>query len=182
MFGWLVSVLIVLLLAGCHASYPGKANLLMKVPQVTTANAVEQSKAHIALALLMIEQKNYSRAKDELFAAKALSPKLPRLAYSFGYYYEQVGELTMAKRYYQQALKLAPDSPYVQNSYGAFLCRTGKPKQAIRYFLSAIRYPSFDEVALAYRNAGLCAEKSGNVALAKYYFNKARQHQTGASS
>ncbi len=98
---------------------------------------------------------------------------MPESWYSMAFFQEVTGNQELAKEYYSKAIALAPHRGDVQNNYGTFLCRSGDYQGAIQHFLSATQDPEYLENASAYENAGLCAQKIPNQALAVTYFNKA---------
>ncbi|MDP3560125.1 MAG: type IV pilus biogenesis/stability protein PilW, partial [Legionellaceae bacterium] len=72
-----------------------------------------------------------------------------------------------------KALQLAPESGAHLNNYGTFLCRTGKYQEADAFFVKATQDVHYVNTALAYENAGLCAENFGDKIKSAAYFEKA---------
>jgi type IV pilus assembly protein PilF len=79
----------------------------------------------------------------------------------------------IADENFRRALSLAGGDPEINNNYGWFLCQTGREKDSIRYFLSAIKNPLYQTPEKSYTNAGICALKIDDLAMAEDYLQMA---------
>lgn len=162
-----IAILLMLffLLAACSS---------MKTPDDDKAEKkLNAAKINTQLGIAYLEKKDVHRAKQKFLLALDEAPNLPEAWYSMGFFLESTGDKEKAKDYYLKAIKLAPNRGDTQNNYGTFLCRSGDYQGAIQYFLLAVKDPDYLETASAYENAGLCAMKIPNKALAIKYFSMA---------
>jgi len=83
-----------------------------------------------------------------------------------------LGETGDAESSFQRALSLAGNDPEINNNYGYFLCQTGRVRQSLQYFLTAIKNPLYPTPERAYLNAGQCAARMGDDALALQYVER----------
>ena len=73
-------------------------------------------------------------AKFNLEKALEFNPKRADVNYSLGYYYQMVGEMEIAEKYYLEAIDLEPENPDTLNNYGTFLCNVGQLDKSAVYF------------------------------------------------
>lgn len=125
------------------------------------------------LGLAYLQRHDIQRAKQKLLMALDQDPALPEPWYAMAYLLQITGNNEQANKYYLKAIELAPGRGDTSNNYGTFLCRTGKYDDAIKQFIIATKDPKYLNTASAYENAGLCALKIPNNALAMQYFNRA---------
>ena len=147
-------------------------------PTEFTENVAETAQAaeintQLSLAYLT-QQHDVVRAKQKLLLAQRQAARNPAVWYVTGYFLETTGETAAAERAYLHAIKLAPRQGASHNNYGAFLCRHGNYTQAVQQFLLAINDPDYLAVASAYENAGQCALKIPDQALANKFFHLAK--------
>lgn len=135
-------------------------------------NWTEAAEKRLSLGLQYLEQGNTARAKANLDKALKYKPDLPEVQYGMGYYYQRVNEPGLAEERYKRAISLAPRNGKALNIYGAFLCEQGRYKDAEEYFMQAVKAPDYNQQAGTLENAGLCALKAGDKALAESHFNK----------
>lgn len=134
------------------------------------------AKYNVELGLGYLQRGDMARAKHKLLLAEAEAPKDPMVLDALGYFYERAGEPKRAETYFLQAVKLAPHRGAIQNNYGTFLCRQGQYHASLEHFTAAATDPHYLHPALAYVNAGQCALKIPNRALAEHYFKRALAH------
>lgn len=87
--------------------------------------------------------------------------------------YERIGELDKAGAQYRRALDLEPKDGSANNNYGAFLCKKGEHKKSLAYFHKALADPFYQTPDRAWSNAGICAMKIPDDAMAIADFRKA---------
>lgn len=144
--------------------------------QPTKPVSAENSQAaelNAKLSLAYMDLHDLARAKQKILLAEREAPHDPLIWYTQGFYQEQTGEMDQAEKSYLHAINLAPNNGGMHNNYGAFLCRQGRYRQAIQQFLIAVRDPSYLHVANTYENAGSCALKIPDMAMAKKFFQQA---------
>lgn len=134
---------------------------------------IATAKINVQLGMAYLERHDAQRAKQKFLLALSEAPTLPEAWYSMAYYLEVTGNKASAKEHYLKAISFAPKRGDVQNNYGTFLCRNGDYQNSIKHFLLAVKDTQYIDTADAYENAGLCALKIPNNALAKQYFEQA---------
>lgn len=158
-------ILMMCLLSACGA--------IKKTPTVEEQKDIKIAEINIQLGIGYLDAGNIQRAKQKLLYALLKAPKLPEAWYTMAYFQEVTGNQAEAKIDYLKAIELAPKRGDTQNNYGTFLCRIGNYTEAIQHFMAATQDPRYLETAGAYENAGLCALKIPDRALAKHYFSLA---------
>lgn len=165
-----------LVLAGLLAACAGTPG-----PQADLTTASDQTSEHkraeirLQLAAGYYEQGQYTVALDEVKKAIVSYPDYPE-AYSVrGLIYMALGEMQLADGSFQQAMKLAPNNPETNNNYGYFLCQRGQVAESFRYFDAALAVRSYSSPGKALNNAGACALKVKDTALAEKYLLAALQ-------
>lgn len=78
-----------------------------------------------------------------------------------------------AEKAFQKALRLDRDNPDIHNNYGWFLCARGNASKGIEWLTKAYTNPLYTTPEKALYNAGKCARKGGDTAMATEYFSKA---------
>lgn len=167
-------VLLMMLLAGC-AGQPSMED----AAQGANFNPLDAAKTRISLGLTYLKNGNYTQAKFNLDKALQYAPRLADAHYSMAYYYQMVGEMTLADQAYRDAMSLEPKNPDILNSYGAFLCQQGQYEKAKQYFLDAIATQNYIRTAESYENLALCSQSQGQLADAQHYLRMALNHQPG---
>ena len=171
-FKVLMAVAVFLLLISCQSA----GYLLSGSSSEYGESLSKQQKAadmNVQLGIAYLQQGYTVRAKSKLLLALRQAPHWPPALDAMAYYLEMTGDNALAQQYYKKALYFAPQEGRSQNNYGAYLCRTGQYSRAIDHFIKAVQDPNYIETAEAYENAGLCALKIPNNALAEQYFLKA---------
>lgn len=133
--------------------------------------AAAETNAKLGLAYL--QNGLYAMSKQRLLSAIKEDPEIAASWYSMAYYLEKTGKISSADEYYRKAIEVDPHSGSAINNYGTFLCRNGRYQAAIQAFLKAASEPAYLQSASAYENAGICALKIPNNALAMKYFHQA---------
>lgn len=158
----LLIMLLTIFLSACQTEAPS-----------TSAYNPKASAYNMQLGLGYLKQGNRQRAKQKLLTAVAQAPNSPYANEALAYYFEKTQEINQAEYYYQKAIQLAPKTGAILNNYGTFLCRQKQYQEAFNYFLKAVSDPEYLNTALAYENAGICAEAAHDSSAAKAYFKKA---------
>ena len=158
----LTAYLVLLWLVGCTTT--------TQKSEFQRSQAVE---ARLKLALAYLEQNDFPKAKQNI--DKALShDQQDYLPHSvLAYYYQQIGENSLAEETYQAAIKMSKTqsqdqspSPDVLNNYGTFLCRQGKFELAYPLFEQALMSKaSYYNQADTLENMAICANQQKNAKL-----------------
>ncbi|MES2016437.1 MAG: type IV pilus biogenesis/stability protein PilW [Pseudomonadota bacterium] len=164
-------------LAACSTPSGGQASnaagLQGSTTELKTASdqTSDEKRAAIRLQLAIgyFQERNYDVALDEV--KKALAAKSDYAdAYSVrALIYTSMGEMALAEENYQRAMNLEPRNPELANNYGSFLCQIDRGALAMPYFEAALKNPMYQSPVKAMVNAGSCALKMKNYALAERY-------------
>ncbi|MBU2869781.1 type IV pilus biogenesis/stability protein PilW [Colwellia sp. E2M01] len=168
----LLTVVSISVLTGCVTQSFENNEPIIK----TQANRDEMAATRISLGLGYLKMGDMPQAKLNLEKAKAFSPKLVQVYTAFAHYYETVGEVTLAKKSFEEALVLDADSADTLNNYGVFLCRQGQVEEAEVQFLKAIAVPSYLMVSQSYENLSSCYLQNDDFVKAELYLTKAIYH------
>ena len=168
-------LLMITVLSGCvqKATYN---NTGKPAPVAEKVDNIDAAKTRIALGLQYLKVGQMSNAKFNLEKAKTFAPNLSNVHTAFAYYYQQVGENTLAEDAYKKALKLDSNDADALNNYGTFLCKMKRFDEAEKTLLKAINVPSYLQVAQSYENAALCALENKQYEKAKQYFDQSLSH------
>ncbi len=160
--GCMASIL-VLSLAGCVTTTTSSTPQSQASPRLA-------ARYNTRLAVIYMQEGRMDLAQHKLAQALREAPEMPMVHNALALYYEQTGRSDLADRQYRMSLNRDANNPDTQNNYGAFLCRRGKYRESIRYFLKASNNLNYSTPDKALANAGLCALKIPDKALAKKYF------------
>ncbi|MGR5192723.1 type IV pilus biogenesis/stability protein PilW [Vibrio rotiferianus] len=163
-----LSICAMVMLHGCVTVNEGEPT-----PKV---DPIAMAESRIALGLGYLENGNMIRAHDNLQQALSHAPQYYRTQLSMAHYYETVGEIDKAESMYKRSLRQHTKNGNVLNNYGTFLCKKGEYKQADKMFTRAIEQPYYYLIPASYENAAFCALKSQHPERAKYYFERAIDH------
>jgi len=95
----------------------------------------------------------------------------------YGMLYMDFAEDKLSEENFRRAIELDRNDSNAHNNYGWFLCTRGRYDEGLAQFSAAIRNPLYTQPELAMTNAGLCAEKKGDIALAEANLGKALKLQ-----
>ena len=153
--------IVAMLVAGCASS--GES----------AEHAQSVAKIHTQLAATYFERTQYAVALQEIAVAlQAQSNYAP--AYSVrGLIRMALHEDEQAEEDFHKSLRIEPENSENHNNYGWFLCQIGREKEAIPQFLEALKNPLYQTPEIAYANAGVCARKTGDLATAEKYLQRA---------
>lgn len=155
----------VLLLAGCvqDGGQPGEAPV----------NREAQAQAHTELGLGYYELRKYQFAIEELnVALDAVANYIPALN-GLALVYMGMEDDPKAESYFKRALRQDKRSPVTLNNYGQFLCARSRPQEGLQQLLAAASDPLYDTQDIAFKNAGQCARRAGDLNKAEEYFRQA---------
>ena len=132
-----------------------------------------RARIHTELAVGYFELGSMAIALEEVNEALRSDPTYGPAFNLAGLIYAELKEDRRAQENFQQALRINPLDSDANNNYGRFLCDRKREGEAIKYFLSALRNPFYQTPDRSYVNAGLCSRRSGDMAAAEDYFEKA---------
>lgn len=137
----------------------------------------ERAKAFTDLAGAYYTRTQYKTALDELRKAITADSRYGPAYNIYGMIYMDLGEDKLAEDNFRRAIELDSKDSDAHNNYGWFLCTRGRYDEGLAQFSAAIRNPLYTQPELAMTNAGLCAEKKGDIALAEANLAKALKLQ-----
>jgi type IV pilus assembly protein PilF len=170
----LLSVVLSALLGGC-AGGPGNSGKAELQTASDRTAAQKRAAIRVELATGYYEQGQYEAALDNIKLALQAEPDHADAVSVRALIYMAMGELGLAEDNFQRALRLAPGNADVSNNYGSFLCQNGRLAQSFAHFDAALANPAYQSPANALNNAGSCALKMHDNALAERYLLKALQ-------
>lgn len=145
-------LLIVFLLSGCVTTQTGDMPVASPSEEVAEIN--------LQLGIGYLRQGNFELARAKLEKAIEQDPELATAHRVLGLVYQRMGDPAGAEKQYRAAVSLAPEDANALNSLAVFLCsQRDEPKEAMTYFDRAVKVPLFQQKAMTYTNAGVCAKK-----------------------
>ena len=133
----------------------------------------ERAKIHTELGVGYYENGQLGVALEELHIATAADKTYAPAFNALALVHMELKEDEEAEKYFRRALKIDPNSSETKNNYGLFLCQRGQQKEGIRQLLGALKNPLYTTPDVAYKNAGLCSRRAGDMKGAEEYFGKA---------
>lgn len=127
----------------------------------------QRARAFTDLATAYFNRAQYKIALDELRKALTADKQFGPAYNIYGLIYMELAEDKLAEENFRKAIDLDHNDSEARNNFGWFLCARGKYDEGLEQFRSAIRNPLYDKPELAMANAGLCAERKGDLALAE---------------
>lgn len=172
----LLAAAIAAALAGCASQggeAPNPTGLRGHTTELKTASDLSSSDKRAAIRLQLAigyyQEGSYEVALDEVKKALAADPDLSDAFSIRALIYTAMKENKLAEDNYQRAIRLAPRNSDLNNNYGIFLCQTQRHAQGMAQFETALRNPLYQSPVSAKVNAGNCALKMKNLALAERY-------------
>ncbi|MBL0030553.1 MAG: type IV pilus biogenesis/stability protein PilW [Rhodanobacteraceae bacterium] len=145
----------------------------------TRPSGSEAGKINIQLGQAYLSQGKLDMAMDKLKKGIELAPRNPDGHTVIAVLYEQLGNVAMASKHYQEARKLAPESGLTANNLGRFLCSQGQYDQADGLFAAALTDPFYRSPETALLNRGGCAMSAGKLDAASDYLRQALERNPG---
>jgi len=162
-----------LLLGACANKSPEPEPLGGYPEQDKKASSHDRAAIHTELGVSYYEAGKMGVALEELNEAIRIDKNYASAWGARALVYLDLKEYTKAESDFKQALRVDPNNSDTKNNYGLFLCERKRGKEGIRYFLDAIQNPLYQTPDVAYKNAGLCANKMGDKKAADEYFQRA---------
>lgn len=166
----IVLVLAVTMLAGCGGSQSVRDN-------GEDRDQASPAQVNTQLGIAYMRRGEHEIALEKLKRAVRQDSEYVDAHTGLAVLYEQIDEPDKAREHYEKAAKLAPDSGNVHNNLGQLLCKQGDYDAAEEHFLKAIDDPFYRTPAVAYTNAGACAQRIPDPDKAEEYFRAALEER-----
>ncbi len=128
---------------------------------------------YVEMGIAYLREGQTAIAMKKLKTAIAVDPKNAEAHNVIGIVYERLGETDLAGVHYAKAARLQPHDPYIRNAQGSYFCKQGKYEKAEIEFERALSNPLYPTPWVAMNNAGLCAERNGDMVKAEKYYRRA---------
>jgi len=143
-------------------------------PKLDPATGVDSpAQINAKLGLSYLQHGNYEVAEAKLQRALQQDSKLGEAHHYLAELYRRTDREDLAKDSYRRALKYIRDDMSLQNNFGVFLCEQGDYAEAVDILLKVATSRNYNRPDEAYANAGLCALRMPDEALAEKYFRAA---------
>lgn len=133
---------------------------------------------YIKLAAEYLRDGRTAEALRNAHKATRADPQSANAHNVLGLVYQRLGETAQAQAQFERAVALAPQDPHVLNAYAGFRCAQGAYAEADVLFARALANPLYATPWVALGNAGLCAQRAGELAQAESYYRRALQANT----
>ncbi len=161
------------MLSACAGQNPPKQTSSARTASTVDSRGAERAKIHTELGVNYYQNGQLGVALEELNTAVSADRSYAPAYDALALVYMELKEDEQAEANFRQALKLNPNSSETKNNYGLFLCQRGKEKEGLRQLLDALKNPLYTTPDIAYKNAGQCARKAGDMKAAENYFLRA---------
>lgn len=162
----MTSLLAAALLSGC-AAMPPSTGSSFNTSNETDSEGRQQARAFADLAAAYYTRAQYKIALDELRKAITADSRFGPAYNIYGLIYMELAEDKLAEENFRHAIDLDRNDSEARNNFGWFLCTRGRYDEGLEQFAAALRNPLYAHPEQAMSNAGLCAEKKGDLALAE---------------
>lgn len=163
---WL-GMTMLLLLTGCVAPQATDGSGSTVGNPAADSESRQRARAFTDLAAAYFNRAQYKIALDELRKAITADKQFGPAYNIYGLIYSELAEDKLAEENFRKAIDLDHNDSEARNNFGWFMCTRGKYDEGLEQFRAAIRNPLYDKPELAMANAGLCAERKGDLALAE---------------
>ena len=160
-----IGILAAALLAGC-AVQPTDGGSGVANTQVDNESR-QRARAFTDLAGAYFARAQYKVALDELRKAITADNRFGPAYNIYGLIYMELAEDKLAEENFRRAIELDRSDSEARTNFGWFLCTVGRYDEGLEQFSTALRNPLYAHPEQAMANAGLCAEKKGDLALAE---------------
>jgi type IV pilus assembly protein PilF len=131
------------------------------------SESLQRARAFTDLAAAYYARAQYKVALDELRKAISADDRYGPAYNVYGLIYMDLDEDKLAEDNFRHAIDLNHKDSEAHNNFGWFLCTRGRYKEGLEQFSAALSNPLYTTPEQAMTNAGLCAEKSGDLSLAE---------------
>lgn len=169
-----IAALALILLAGCATPPPSPAPVGGTPAQ---SEGRQRAQAFTDLAGAYFQRGQYKIALDELRKAITADNRFGPAYNVYGMIYMELAEDKLAEENFRRSIELDRDDSVARNNYGWFLCTRGRYDEGLDQFSAALRNPLYTQPEMAMANAGQCAERKGDLALAEANLTKSLKLQ-----
>jgi len=163
---WMVAGAV--LLAGCVSGKPVVQQQSNEFASMASGSAeTQRARTFTDLAAAYYERAQYKIALDELRKAITADSGFGPAYNIYGLIYMDLAEDKLAEDNFRRAIELNPNDSGARNNFGWFLCTRGHYDAGLEQFTAALSNPLYAHPEQAMTNAGLCAEKKGDLLLAE---------------
>jgi type IV pilus assembly protein PilF len=152
------------LAAGCAGQPVGQSGVANTQVDSETR---QRARAFTELASAYLARAQYKVALDELRKAITADNRYGPAYNVYGLIYMELAEDKLAEENFRRAIELDRSDSETRNNYGWFLCSRGRYDEGLEQFAVALRNPLYAYPEQAMSNAGQCAERKGDLALAE---------------
>ncbi len=164
----LMVFVISVLLAGCAAR---QQSIDLDIPEPSPADVYTRlGKQYMERGQLDLALQNFRRALD-------IDSRSSEAHHAIAILYRQLDRERLAGSHLENAVALRPTNASAQTDHASFLCGKGEYAKAEHHFDIAINTPLYKRPWVAMTNAGICAQKAGNLDKAETYLRKALDKQ-----
>ncbi len=159
-----IGMLVAGLLAGCAVQPTDGGSA---VSGVADSESRQRAGAFTDLAGAYFSRAQYKTALDELRKAIVADSRYGPAYNIYGLIYMELAEDKLAEENFRRAIELDHNNSEARNNFGWFLCTRGRYDEGLEQFSISLRNPLYTRPEQAMANAGLCAEKKGDLELAE---------------
>lgn len=157
-------LLVAALLAGCAGQPAGESGV---ANTQLDSESRQRARAFTDLANAYFARAQYKVALDELRKAITADNRFGPAYKIYGLIYMELAEDKLAEENFRRAIELDRSDSEARNNFGWFLCTRGRYDEGLEQFGVALRNPLYARPEEAMANAGQCAERKGDLALAE---------------
>ena len=177
-------VLAVALLAGCTTQPAEQRGVSSSSSSASSGysgssntDSRQRARTQTDLAAAYYVRGQYKIALDELRKAIVADSGYGPAYDIYGRIYMELAEYSLAEENFRRAIDLDGNDSVARNDYGWFLCTRGRYDEGLSQFSAALQNPLYTRPEEAMANAGLCAAKKGDFALAETNLTKSLKLQ-----
>ena len=148
----------------------GAANVDIQNRSGSETEQRKRANIRMQLAINYYQDGKFNVALDELKQALTMDPNYADAHGVLALVYMELREMALAEQSFQRALQLEPSNSDLNNNYGWYLCQNGRERESLAYFETALKNPLYRQPAKPLQNAGVCAQKKGDMVAAENYF------------
>jgi type IV pilus assembly protein PilF len=149
---------------------------------IADSESRQRAGAFTDLAGAYFSRAQYKTALDELRKAIVADSRYGPAYNIYGLIYMELAEDKLAEENFRRAIELDRNDSESRTNFGWFLCTRGRYDEGLEQFSASLRNPLYARPEQAMANAGLCAEKKGDLALAEANLTKSLKLQPDNSN
>jgi type IV pilus assembly protein PilF len=166
-----LNLLVLVLLGGCATQ--GQIQERDATGDLGSIKGESPAKIYVEMGIAYLREGQPAVALQKLKKAIAIDPANANAHNVIAILYERLDKQELASEHYARAVQLQPQDPFIRNARGSFFCNQGQYQEAEAEYQSALSNPLYPTPWVAMTNAGLCAERSGDLVKAENYYRRA---------